>query len=73
LGEIIIIEDVFKITVQYFPTILNGFTYTLIDFYEQAKKILHGPLLVFYSVADPDLGSGIRCLFDPWTWTLDSV
>jgi hypothetical protein len=72
LGEIIIIEDVFKITVQYFPTILNGFTYTLIDFYEQSKKFLHVPLLAFAAFSDPDLGSRIRCLFDPWTWILDS-
>ncbi len=24
-------------------------------------------LKLHFSVADPDLGSGLRCLFDPWT------
>ena len=30
---------------------------------QQAKPF--GPLLAETSVTDPDLGSGIRCLFDP--------
>jgi hypothetical protein len=48
MGEIIIMEDVFKIIVFYFPILLlNGLPHTPRDFYEQ--NILEGscPILLF--------------------------
>ncbi len=30
-------------------------------------------IIIIYSVADPDQGSGIRCLFDPWIRDLEWV
>jgi hypothetical protein len=60
MGEIILIGDFFKISIEHSPIIfLKGFNYIPIHFYEQAKHIrgswkiftfLCGPLIVFYKL-----------------------
>jgi hypothetical protein len=38
--------------------------------YNTAKKNVVPSTVLVHSVADPDPGSGIRCLFDPWIWDI---
>jgi hypothetical protein len=47
MGEIIIMEDVFKIIVLFPILFLNGLTYTLIDLSEQDILESRCPILLF--------------------------